>query len=513
MLTVRKSRRVPSSRSYKDYGADTLKMALTQVRRGKISQRKAGAKYGISPSTLSNKINGRHPGTVGRQQKISAERESDIATAIDVLVNFKVPLTRDEVRGFVKSYIDALEDPVLIFENDNLPGKDWLKGFMQRNDMTLRKACNVSAARAKVNAESLNAYFDELAKELEGIPPSNIFNYDETNISDDPGAQVVVCRRGLRRVDRLMEHSHSSTSIMFCGSASGEYLPPFVVYKVHSETVYSEWVKNGPKNAIYGATQSGWFDKRTFREWFMHCFLPKRFAIDNDSPVVIIGDNLGSHFDIEVIRACSKYDIRFITMPPNSTHLCQPLDLAVFKTLKLEWRRILDFWRRSTRIQGSIPKPQIPALLKKLCCKLNAAHLISGFRGSGIYPCDRSPVLTRLSVGKAKVLSRPLTNKALTDCLTGLLEDRCGPPAANTSRKRGKQLRHMPGRRILVQEDWKQNHCFQCEGQYEPDSSRVWIGSNHCQNWFHLECSGLEYDEDGYHDLDIEALEFQCPEH
>ena len=322
MLTVRKSRRVPSSRSYKDYGADTLKMALTQVRRGKISQRKAGAKYGISPSTLSNKINGRHPGTVGRQQKISAERESDIATAIDVLVNFKVPLTRDEIRGFVKSYIDALEDPVLIFENDNLPGKDWLKGFMQRNDMTLRKACNVSAARAKVNAESLNAYFDELAKELEGIPPSNIFNYDETNISDDPGAQVVVCRRGLRRVDRLMEHSHSSTSIMFCGSASGEYLPPFVVYKVHSETVYSEWVKNGPKNAIYGATQSGWFDKRTFREWFMHCFLPKRFAIDNDSPVVIIGDNLGSHFDIEVIRACSKYDIRFITMPPNSTHLC-----------------------------------------------------------------------------------------------------------------------------------------------------------------------------------------------
>ena len=268
--------------------------------------------------------------------------------------------------------------------------------------------------------------------------------------------------------------------------------------------------KGGPKDALYAATQSGWFDKRTFSEWFFHCFLPERFAIKNNAPVVLIGDNLGSHFNIDVIRACSEHNIRFITMPPNSTHLCQPLDVAVFKTLKAQWRGILESWRRSTRIQGSIPKAQIPALIKRLCLELNSNHLISGFRGSGISPCDRSQVLKRLS--KAKVLGRPLATEALTECLTDLLEDRCGPPT-NPSRKRGKQIKHAPGKRILVQEDWRKNHCFRCNGQFEANSSRVWVGCDHCQNWFHLECSGLEYEEDDYHDLDIEALEFQCSDH
>ena len=49
---------------------------------------------------------------------------------------------------------------------------------------------------------------------------------------------------------------------MFAGSAAGEFLPPMVVYK--TDNVYQNWVKNGPVGSIYDATQSGWFDMRTF---------------------------------------------------------------------------------------------------------------------------------------------------------------------------------------------------------------------------------------------------------
>ena len=53
---------------------------------------------------------------------------------------------------------------------------------------------------------------------------------------------------------------------MFAGSAVGEFLPPMVVYK--TDNVYQNWVKNGPVGSIYDATQSGWFDMRTFDLWF-----------------------------------------------------------------------------------------------------------------------------------------------------------------------------------------------------------------------------------------------------
>ena len=69
-------------------------------------------------------------------------------------------------------------------------GIDWLNGFMNHN-LTKRITDNVKAARADANTEVLNNYFDRLEETLNNIPPSNIFNYDETNVTDDPGVHTV----------------------------------------------------------------------------------------------------------------------------------------------------------------------------------------------------------------------------------------------------------------------------------------------------------------------------------
>ncbi len=53
---------------------------------------------------------------------------------------------------------------------------------------------------------------------------------------------------------------------MFCGSAAGVLLPPYVVYK--SKNVYDSWCAGGPKGTAYSCTASGWFDMFTFTDWF-----------------------------------------------------------------------------------------------------------------------------------------------------------------------------------------------------------------------------------------------------
>ena len=55
-------------------------------------------------------------------------------------------------------------------------------------------------------------------------------------------------RRGRNRVERKTEHSKASTSIMFCGSASGEMLPSMVVHK--SKFLYDAWINGGPVNTV-----------------------------------------------------------------------------------------------------------------------------------------------------------------------------------------------------------------------------------------------------------------------
>ena len=66
-----------------------------------------------------------------------------------------------------------------------------MNGFMKRHNLTKRITDNVKAARAEVNAEVFNSYFDRRKETLNNITPSNIFNYDETNVTDDPGAQMI----------------------------------------------------------------------------------------------------------------------------------------------------------------------------------------------------------------------------------------------------------------------------------------------------------------------------------
>ena len=56
-------------------------------------------------------------------------------------------------------------------------------------------------------------------------------NYDETNLTDDTGRKQAIFRRGTKYPERIMNNTKSATSIMFAGSAAGELLPVYVVYK------------------------------------------------------------------------------------------------------------------------------------------------------------------------------------------------------------------------------------------------------------------------------------------
>ena len=48
----------------------------------------------------------------------------------------------------------------------------------------------------------------------------------------------------------------------------------------------------------------------------------------------MIEDNLSFHISESVVRKCERHNVKFICLPPNSTHLTQPLDVAYFKPLK-----------------------------------------------------------------------------------------------------------------------------------------------------------------------------------
>ena len=492
---TRKYGRTAGSRMYCNYSQETLEKAVAEIKNGK-SIRSTAKKYVIPVGTLHNKIKTRHSKIAGGQKRLSEQCEDAILSTIHLVTEWRVPLNTLELRSLVKGYLDKIGLIDNIFK-DNTPGVDWMYSFMKRHNLTKRVADNVKRSRAEITPDLLKSYFHNLENELKDIPAANIFNYDETNLSDDPGSKTVIVPRGLRRVERIVEHSKQSTSVMFCGSADGTYLPPMVVYQ--SENIYEGWILSGPIGAVYDCTKSGWFDSRTFNIWFFKIFLP--FISNLSGPIALIGDNHGSHFTSEVIAATVTHNVKFITLLPNSTHICQPLDVAVFRTLKVNWRSILDDWRKESRYSGCVPKIQFPILLSKLVDTLRPEHLSSGFKASGIYPMDNSQVLKRLP-GFNK---DPGDNATIfNDSVMELLKDHCARTPSTARKFRGRKI--TPGKRITESTEI----CSFCSSPWDESGDDRWVQCDKCDSWYHLQCSGIQYPESEYNDVDLKKFEFLC---
>ena len=368
---------------------------------------------------------------------MTLEEENLILSRVQVLCNYGFPATTDDVCHYIQTYLNTKNRTVPEFKN-NYPGPDFMFYFMKRHaDFTKRLVSNIKRAQAAVDRETLQGYIEHLEKELEGVPPSNIWNYDETCLVNDPGRVKCIVKRGTGYPERVINHTKAGVSIMFCGNAEGEGLPPSCVYK-STAVIMNTWIRGAPEGTKFNRSVSGWFDEGIFECFFNDMLLPR--MKNQDGTKVMIGDNLLSHISELVIRSCQKHNIRFICLPSNSTHMTQPLDVAYFKPLKVAWRKILNEFCKTKMGQKetSIPKDIFPQLLTKLVKALDECNgkekLVSGFRKCGIVPCDVTPLLGSLpSAPSSSEDNVAAMDEFLIKILTELRKD--GPKRTYKSKK------------------------------------------------------------------------------
>ncbi|XP_063237501.1 uncharacterized protein LOC134539411 [Bacillus rossius redtenbacheri] len=379
---------------YHNFDQDTLERAAKAVNDG-MSYRKAEQKFGVPKSSIQRKVKNVQQHPYGRPPVLSETEEKQIAEYLALAGEWGFPLTAFDIRCIIKKYLDKKGMVEPRFKN-NLPGKKWIKCFLARQCVQLkyRMCTNIKRSRAAVTPEAIQTYFEELSVSLADVPAEAILNYDETSMQDNPGQAKVVVRRKCKHPERIIDFTKSTFSVMFSGSASGVALPPYVVYK--AENLYDTWTEGGPPGTRYNRSKSGWFEGNIFQDWFLTIALPylKRLG---DGPKAVIGDNLASHISATILKLCVDNNIRFIMLPPNSTHICQPLDLAFFSPLKTAWRKQLTEWKMKNK--GSVRKDQFPRLLKKTLDAIGdniSTNLKSGFKKSGIFPVDKQKVLESL---------------------------------------------------------------------------------------------------------------------
>lgn len=432
------------------YSQEDILRAVTDLEAGNCTIREVSRRYNVPVGTIHRRQHGQvtEPGRSGRTPALLKNEELEIAQNVAALGDYGLGFDTKDLCKFVQVHLNKSNRHIPQFK-DNMPGVDWAQGFLKRqsNILKARHCQNISRKRAAVSEQTVKDYFEQLAVTLQDVPPQNILNYDETNLTDDPKTKLMLFRKGIKHAERIMNTTKSSTSIMFAVSATGTFLPSYVVYK--GERMQDTWINGGPLSTKYNVSKSGWFDSDIFIKWFKSIVLPWARRLPHDEPKVVIGDNLASHMSLEVVGICEEHNIRLTFLPPNSTHLLQPLDVAVFATVKKAWRKIITDWKMGDgKYMTTLPKWCFPRLLLQLELEMEDSWerlCKSAFRACGIHPLDGDHVIAKLthrtsnSEGKGNVS---------TELLNYLKETR--ESSVRHQKPRSKRVNVMPGATVSL---------------------------------------------------------------
>ena len=192
-----------------------------------------------------------------------------------------------------------------------IPGKEWLIAFkkchasklLQHKSELLTKALS-DAYYLKLTVDSFYEMLKSLIKDG-NIVPDSIYNLDETGLNTNTiGKKVFVDPKSKDAYLMNLNGGKAMCQVLFCVSAVGRHLPPFVVYK--GKYLYSTWTESGPPGYCrYAVSPSRWMHHYVFENWFMEHFIP--FIIANDQkPVLVIYDGHGSHLMFKTVYVSSN---------------------------------------------------------------------------------------------------------------------------------------------------------------------------------------------------------------
>ena len=336
---------------------------------------------------------------------LTPAEEKEVVVTCQILQELGYGLTREIVTDIVHHFIK--DEGRLSPFKDGYPGPDWWQSFMGRwPSLSERKPQHLSAKRASAaNPDSLQGWFETVERFLLKVGlmkrsrtvsdyTSRVWNSDETGFCLGATSKKILARRGDRSIHEIGGASdHQFITVNVCGNAAGVRLPPFILYK--GKNLYNIWTEGGPAGAHYGVSQSGWMEEANYLKWFEKQFYPAVRHQLETGPVLLFFDGHFSHMSIALIKRAQSLGIHLFCLPPNTTHVLQPLDVGVFGPMKQCWRTILKTYKIQTRA-ANISKECFPKLIKRLWTKsLTPQHFQSAFRAVGLAPFNPSAVKSR----------------------------------------------------------------------------------------------------------------------
>ena len=238
------------------------------------------------------------------------------------------------------------------------------------------------------NQVVMNRYFEMLKTVLVDNDifdkPSHIFNADESAFSMESRTGKVVVPKGSKQAYSSSKGPRDHITTHVCVSASGQVLPPMIIFEKNWPS--APYARQGPLNTLYATSLNGYMDQELFLLWFRRVFLPNTRLT---RPALLIMDGHESHITWELVKESRQNDVLLLLLPPHTTNILQPLDVAIFGPMKINFSKLTDATKllAVTANYSDINKTNFSAVFKEAFEKtMSIATVRNGFRKCGICP-------------------------------------------------------------------------------------------------------------------------------
>ena len=222
------------------------------------------------------------------------------------------------------------------------------------------------------------------------MSPNRIFNADESGFSVCPKTKKVISLTGSKHVYSLSSGSRQQVTLLACISATGQYLPPSLIYPYKRDPTFNKL--EGFKYAFFNKSDNGWINEGIFLSFLRDTFIPHIEKERIQKPVLLFVDEHTSHKSLEISELCSKNGVILYCLKAHASHLTQPLDQAVFSPMKAAWQEAVR--KHVNKTMEAVTLRTFAQVLKVAWYSTSKpSTAVSGFLASGLFPYNPLKVL------------------------------------------------------------------------------------------------------------------------
>ncbi|KAI9040597.1 Transposase [Aspergillus affinis] len=283
-------------------------------------------------------------------------------------------------------------------------GVNWVTSFINRRpEIKSRFSRRYNYSRALCEGPRIiREFFNELQKicSNNGILDEDIYNFDETGFAMGmiATAKVVTRREMPGRPWLIQPGNREWVTTIECINTRGFSLPTTIIFKgkVSIEGWYDDY-SSLPEDWRIELSSNGWKTDDLGLRWLQKPFIPATTGRTVGRYRLLVLDGHGSHLTPRFDAICKDNNNIPISMPANSSHLLQPLDVGCFGPLKKAYGRSVEDRSRlgKTHIDKFDFLKALPAARQDA---LTVQNTQSGFTATGIAPFDPQRVPDKLNI-------------------------------------------------------------------------------------------------------------------